>query len=96
MTSINGTHVRHHSTVAIVAAVAVTTIFALASAVSAWAQAPPTPPTAEASSSVGECTPGLIVDFCRDVPATLTFVLDKGVYTTLAAPGASATIPFDS
>jgi probable HAF family extracellular repeat protein len=38
--------------------------------------------------------PGRIVDFCSDVPPAQGFLLDKGVYTTIEAPGASTTIPF--
>jgi hypothetical protein len=80
MASVDRTHVRRRLTVAIAAAAAVAAL-TLAGAAPVRAQAP-------------SCTPGLLFDFCSDVPATLTFVLDKGVYATLAAPGASATLPF--
>jgi hypothetical protein len=71
-----------------IAAGGLATALALSVAVRAWAQTSPD------SSPAGECVPGRIVDFCSDVPAARGFLLDKGVYTTIEAPGASTTIPF--
>jgi hypothetical protein len=71
-----------------IAAGGLATALALSVAVRAWAQTSPN------SSPAGECVPGRIVDFCSDVPAAQGFLLDKGVYTTIAAPAASTTIPF--
>jgi hypothetical protein len=90
MVSLDHTRVRRNR-IAAIAAAAVGTALALASAVPMWAQAPPTPSTA------GECTPGQIVDFCRDVPPGHGFLRDKkGVFTTIDVPGASLTVVFDS
>src|SRR5262245_43698980 len=41
-----------------------------------------------------ECTPGMTVDFCGGVVPGGGFLLDKGVFTFIQAPGASLTIPF--
>src|SRR5262245_34291659 len=70
-----------HRRMAGIVAVMIFTALALPSAMPALAQTPP-------------CTPGLIVDFCSDVPAAQGFLLDKGVYTTIEAPGALTSIPF--
>jgi hypothetical protein len=41
------------------------------------------------------CTPGRIVDFCRDLRGEAHgYLLDKGVFTTINAPGVAVTIPF--
>jgi hypothetical protein len=78
-----------------IAAVAVATALALASAVPAWAQAPPGPSEAgtPAPPSAGACTPGGIVDFCRDLPIEAHgYLLDKGA---IDVPGFAATTAFD-
>jgi uncharacterized membrane protein len=87
MVSIDRTHILNGRMVDFVAGV-IFTALTLASGVPAWAQTPPSPPPAEA------CTPGLVVDFCSDVPAAQGFLFDSGVFTTIEAPGASTTIPF--
>ena len=87
MASIDRRRVRHRRMATIVAVVIVTAL-ALAIVRPAWAQAQPTPSPGET------CTPGLVVDFCSDVPSAQGFLLDKGVYTTIDAPTASTTIPF--
>ena len=48
-------------------------------------QAPPDPP----------CPPRIIVDFCSDVRAGRSFLLDKGGFTTFEFPGASLTVVLD-
>jgi hypothetical protein len=73
---------------AVIAAAGVFTALALAIAMPAWAQTQPTPSPGET------CTPGLVVDFCSDVPPAQGFLFDSGVFTTIEAPGASTTIPF--
>jgi hypothetical protein len=86
MVSIDRTRVSHRRMAAIVSIV-IFVALTLASLVPAWVQAP-SPSPAEA------CTPGLVVDFCSDVPAAQGFLLDKGVYSIIDVPGASTTIPF--
>ena len=57
--------------------------FMALAAVPALAQEPP-------------CTPGTIVDFCRDVPPGHGFVRDKnGVFTTIDVQGALLTVVWD-
>src|SRR5262245_14596928 len=79
-----GSRVVRHAMAAIAASA-----LTLASSVSAWAQAPSAPPAEET------CTPGQIVDFCRDVPPGHGFLRDKRGFTTLDVRGASLTVVFD-
>jgi hypothetical protein len=87
MVFIDRTCVSHRRVLDIVAGV-IFTALALGIATPAWAQAQPTPSPGET------CTPGLVVDFCSDVPPAQGFLFDNGVYTTIDAPDASTTIPF--
>jgi uncharacterized membrane protein len=64
-----------------IAAIAVVVFCMALAAMPALAQEPP-------------CTPGVMVDFCSDVPPSLAFLLDKGDYTTFAFPGAVLTAIF--
>jgi hypothetical protein len=68
---------------AAIAAAVIFTALAVTIAMPALAQEPP-------------CTPGTIVDFCRDVPPGHGFVRDeKDVFTTLDVHGASLTVVYD-
>src|SRR5215475_9539181 len=84
-----GSRVVRHAMAAIAAA-ALTSALTLASSVSAWAQTPSAP------SADDTCTPGQIVDFCRDVPPGHGFLRGKTGFTTIDAPGAATeTVLFD-
>jgi hypothetical protein len=78
---------------AAIAAAGVFMALAQASSEPVWAQAPPAPSPSEA------CTPGQIIDFCSDIPSDIPpghgFLLDKGVFTTIDAPGTSLTSVLD-
>jgi hypothetical protein len=78
---------------AAIAAAGVFMALAQASSEPVWDQAPPVPSPAEA------CTPGQIIDFCSHIPSDIPpghgFLLDKGVFTTIDAPGASLTSVLD-
>jgi hypothetical protein len=89
----NSARFPRHRMAAIVATVVFT--IALVSAGPPWAAAQSTesPPEDPGPSPVGACTPGQLVNFCGDVSPAQGFLLDKGVFTTIIAQGASYTGP---